>query len=114
METCLSFVFQYMVNCDKIPTLPVITFNIGGQSYSLTGEQYVLKVRLCRRCPAGGDRGPAPALTILLCECVASCESEHMLFVSWVKGRRRSVSCQTSDFTPFHVVFYHLPVPADL
>lgn len=35
---------EYMVNCDKVPTLPVITFNIGGQSYSLTGEQYILKV----------------------------------------------------------------------
>ena len=38
--------FQYMVSCDKIPTLPVITFTLGGQSYSLTGEQYVLKVSL--------------------------------------------------------------------
>jgi len=34
---------EYMVSCDKIPTLPVITFTLGGQSYSLTGEQYVLK-----------------------------------------------------------------------
>uniref|UniRef100_A0AAZ3SPW8 Cathepsin D n=1 Tax=Oncorhynchus tshawytscha TaxID=74940 RepID=A0AAZ3SPW8_ONCTS len=34
---------EYMVNCDKIPTMPVITFNLGGQSYSLTAEQYVLK-----------------------------------------------------------------------
>ena len=36
---------QYMVSCDKIPSLPVITFNIGGKPYSLTGDQYVLKVR---------------------------------------------------------------------
>ncbi|CAL9694056.1 unnamed protein product [Knipowitschia caucasica] len=34
---------EYMVSCDKVPTLPSITFNIGGQSYSLTGEQYILK-----------------------------------------------------------------------
>ncbi|XP_045545668.1 cathepsin D [Salmo salar] len=34
---------EYMVNCDKIPTMPDITFNLGGQSYSLTAEQYVLK-----------------------------------------------------------------------
>ncbi|KAF3686795.1 Cathepsin D [Channa argus] len=34
---------EYMINCDKIPSLPVITFNLGGQSYALTGEQYVLK-----------------------------------------------------------------------
>lgn len=38
-------VLQYMVSCDKVPTLPVITFSLGGQSYTLTGEQYVLKVR---------------------------------------------------------------------
>lgn len=37
-----------MVNCDKIPTMPDITFNLGGQSYSLTAEQYVLKVSLSR------------------------------------------------------------------
>lgn len=36
--------FQYMVNCDKIPSLPIITFNVGGKPFSLTGEQYVLKV----------------------------------------------------------------------
>ncbi|XP_076012019.1 cathepsin D [Genypterus blacodes] len=34
---------EYMVNCDKIPTLPVITFKLGGRTYSLTGEQYILK-----------------------------------------------------------------------
>ncbi|KAK7929827.1 hypothetical protein WMY93_006222 [Mugilogobius chulae] len=34
---------EYMVSCDKVPTLPSITFNIGGQSYTLTGEQYILK-----------------------------------------------------------------------
>lgn len=43
----MLFVFQYMINCDKVPSLPVITFTVGGQSYSLTGEQYVLKVRDC-------------------------------------------------------------------
>ncbi|KAM9318947.1 cathepsin D [Pholidichthys leucotaenia] len=34
---------EYMVNCDKIPTLPTITLNVGGKSYTLTGDQYVLK-----------------------------------------------------------------------
>lgn len=35
---------EYMVICDKIPSLPVVTFNLGGKDYSLTGDQYVLKV----------------------------------------------------------------------
>ncbi|CAF89152.1 unnamed protein product, partial [Tetraodon nigroviridis] len=45
VKSPVVFGFQYMVSCDKIPTLPVITFNIGGKPYSLTGDQYVLKVR---------------------------------------------------------------------
>lgn len=36
--------FQYMVSCDKVPSLPTITFNVGGKSFSLSGEQYILKV----------------------------------------------------------------------
>uniref|UniRef100_A0A8C8DK39 Cathepsin D n=1 Tax=Oryzias sinensis TaxID=183150 RepID=A0A8C8DK39_9TELE len=44
---------KYMINCDKIPSLPAITFNIGGQSYTLTGDQYVLKVSVL-----GPSRGP--------------------------------------------------------
>ncbi|XP_069821778.1 cathepsin D-like [Dendropsophus ebraccatus] len=35
---------EFIVPCDKIPSLPVVTFRFGGKEYSLTGEQYVLKV----------------------------------------------------------------------
>ncbi|XP_044127013.1 cathepsin D-like [Bufo gargarizans] len=35
---------EYMVLCDKIPSMPVVTFRLGGVDYSLTAEQYVLKV----------------------------------------------------------------------
>ncbi|XP_031756606.1 cathepsin D-like [Xenopus tropicalis] len=35
---------QYMVQCDKVPTLPVISLTLGGQVYTLTGEQYIMKV----------------------------------------------------------------------
>lgn len=34
---------EYMIDCKKIPTLPVISFNIGGKMFNLTGEDYVLK-----------------------------------------------------------------------
>ncbi|NP_001296757.1 cathepsin D precursor [Clupea harengus] len=34
---------EYMIDCKKVPTLPTISFNVGGKTYSLTGEQYVLK-----------------------------------------------------------------------
>ncbi|XP_014349050.1 cathepsin D [Latimeria chalumnae] len=34
---------EYMVDCNKVSSLPVISFQLGGRTYSLTGEQYVLK-----------------------------------------------------------------------
>ncbi|XP_038663719.1 cathepsin D-like [Scyliorhinus canicula] len=34
---------QYKVDCDKVPSLPSINFILGGQSFTLTGEQYILK-----------------------------------------------------------------------
>ncbi|XP_043915012.1 napsin-A isoform X1 [Protopterus annectens] len=34
---------EYIISCNKIPSLPVITFQLGGKAYNLTGEQYILK-----------------------------------------------------------------------
>lgn len=33
-----------MIDCKKIPTLPVISFSIGGKTFNLTGEDYVIQV----------------------------------------------------------------------
>uniref|UniRef100_T1JF83 Peptidase A1 domain-containing protein n=1 Tax=Strigamia maritima TaxID=126957 RepID=T1JF83_STRMM len=35
---------EYIVSCDLIPKLPIITIAIGGHSYNLTGEDYILQV----------------------------------------------------------------------
>lgn len=35
---------QAMIDCDKIPSLPQISFNIAGKDFFLSGEDYVLKV----------------------------------------------------------------------
>lgn len=34
---------EYMIDCKKIPSLPVISFEIGGKRFNLTGEDYVMK-----------------------------------------------------------------------
>ncbi|XP_072298367.1 cathepsin D-like [Eucyclogobius newberryi] len=34
---------EYMIDCKKIPALPLVSFNIGGMLYNFTGEDYVLK-----------------------------------------------------------------------
>jgi hypothetical protein len=33
-----------MVDCEKVATLPEVKFVIGGQTYTLTGPEYILKV----------------------------------------------------------------------
>ncbi|KAK0402830.1 hypothetical protein QR680_016561 [Steinernema hermaphroditum] len=35
---------EYMVPCDKVPSLPDLSFVIGGQTYTLKGHEYILNV----------------------------------------------------------------------
>ncbi|KAJ8406547.1 hypothetical protein AAFF_G00301210 [Aldrovandia affinis] len=34
---------EYVVDCKKVASLPPITFTLGGEPYTLTGDQYILK-----------------------------------------------------------------------
>ncbi|XP_062387562.1 napsin-A [Sardina pilchardus] len=34
---------EYWIECSKVPTLPVISFNLGGKLFNLTGEDYILQ-----------------------------------------------------------------------
>ncbi|XP_048962997.1 renin isoform X1 [Canis lupus dingo] len=35
---------EYVVNCNQVPTLPDISFHLGGRAYTLTSKDYVLQV----------------------------------------------------------------------
>lgn len=35
---------QYFIDCKRIPSLPVVSFNIGGKMFNLTGDDYIMKV----------------------------------------------------------------------
>lgn len=37
---------QYVVKCNQVHMLPNISFHLGGRAYTLTGEDYMLQVRL--------------------------------------------------------------------
>uniref|UniRef100_A0A8C9XYK2 Cathepsin D-like n=2 Tax=Sander lucioperca TaxID=283035 RepID=A0A8C9XYK2_SANLU len=34
---------EYLIDCKRIPSLPAISFNIGGKTFNLTGEDYVVQ-----------------------------------------------------------------------
>lgn len=40
--------FQGIVDCEQVPSLPVISFNIGGKLFQLTSEDYIFKVQAPR------------------------------------------------------------------
>lgn len=40
---------EYVIDCDKVPTLPVVNIQLGGKTFPLTGKDYVLEVT------AGGE-----------------------------------------------------------
>ncbi|NXG31698.1 RENI protein, partial [Dromaius novaehollandiae] len=39
----VSFLPQFVVDCDKVPQLPNISFHLGGKAYGLSGSAYVLR-----------------------------------------------------------------------
>lgn len=46
---------QYVVSCNQVPSLPDISFHLGGRAYTLTSADYVLQVSC--RLPLGGRQG---------------------------------------------------------
>lgn len=56
-KSFLPFFLQYVVNCNQVPTLPDISFHLGGRAYTLTSADYVLQVRLSGKGGQGPQKG---------------------------------------------------------
>ncbi|ORX78652.1 Asp-domain-containing protein [Basidiobolus meristosporus CBS 931.73] len=56
-----NFAGQYTLDCSKIPSLPSLTLTFGGKPFTLSADQYILKVQ--NQCVSGfmGMDIPAPA-----------------------------------------------------
>jgi hypothetical protein len=53
---------QAMVDCDKLPDMPEVTLTIGGRTFTLTAEQYVMQVEIFgqKQCVSGFFEFPTP------------------------------------------------------
>lgn len=59
---------QYVVDCDRVPQLPNISFHLGGKAYALGGAAYVLQVSCIPPCGWEGRDGTATGrVTQLVC-----------------------------------------------
>jgi len=56
-QSCL-LLLQYVVDCDRVPQLPNISFHLGGKVYGLSGSAYTLRVSSIPPCGAGGWLSP--------------------------------------------------------
>lgn len=103
---------QAVVDCDKIPTMPDVAFTISGREFSLTPEQYVLKVRtsvharsppwmassslrLARRRPCFLVSGRLLGLLYHYCadEALHGFVSQHAVALTQAAGRAVSCGC---------------------
>lgn len=41
----MSLLFQYTIDCGVVDSLPPVQFTLNGKTYTLTGPEYVLKVK---------------------------------------------------------------------
>lgn len=56
-KSFLPSFLQYVVDCNQVPTLPDISFHLGGRAYPLTSADYVLQVRLSGKGGQGPQKG---------------------------------------------------------
>lgn len=110
---------QALVECDAIPSMPPVSFKIGGKDFTLAAEDYVLQVRRLASCTPPPERCTPPTSCCTHARMIEEPRCRRCLprgsacyprggFLPW--SRRGCLPGGSAAFTPRHLPVLHCMV----